>query len=75
MEHQFFEKVKKSLKFIIGVSIFLFIYVFVLPAVAKLIPRSYEENLVEYNIDATPLFYSESKEALNSYYFLELSKQ
>lgn len=58
---------------LLGSFVLLFIlYWMVLPAISKCIPSDYQNNLQEQDIDATPLFYTESDKALNSYYYLRL---
>ncbi|MCB0666884.1 MAG: hypothetical protein KDC80_13710 [Saprospiraceae bacterium] len=62
-------------RFVLYLLLLSIFYFGVLPQMAKMVPKDYRENLDAQNIDATPLFYSESEQALNSYYFLELSQR
>ena len=67
-----FEKGKNWLN-LLGSCVLLFIlYWMVLPAISKFVPSDYQQNLQQQDIDATPLFYTESDKALNSYYYLRL---
>lgn len=65
---------ERILRFCLGVIMLCGLYFFLLPWLASYIPSHYRENMIDQNIDATPLFYTESDEALKSYYLLRLSR-
>lgn len=66
-------RIIRYLKFGIGLITFLVIYFLLLPLVSDWIPSDYQKRLHNQNIDATPLFYTESEQALKSYYYLKLT--
>ncbi len=66
------EKRKGWYDLIIGVVLLTFCYMVMIPGLSRLMPENFRKNLEEQNIDATPLFYSQSEKTLKSYYFFEL---
>ena len=61
-------------RFVVGIMLLVVVYFGILPLLNRVVPRPYLDTLRNQNIDARPLFYSESQEALNSYYFLKLKE-
>ncbi len=66
------EKRKGWYDLMIGVVLLIVCYVVVIPGLSRLIPENFRKNLEDQNIDATPLFYSQSEKSLKSYYYFEL---
>jgi hypothetical protein len=57
-----------------GIIVLAVFYFVILPGLGRLMPPSYLETLKERDIDATPLFYTGSEEAMESYYYFTLER-
>lgn len=66
------EKRKGWYDLMIGVVLLTVCYVVVIPGLSRLMPENFRKNMEDQNIDATPLFYSQSEKTLKSYYYFEL---
>lgn len=66
------EKRKGWYDLMIGVVLLIVCYVVVIPGLSRLMPENFRKNMEDQNIDATPLFYSQSEKTLKSYYYFEL---
>lgn len=66
------EKRKGWYDLMIGVVLLIVCYVVVIPGLSRLMPENFRKNMEDQNIDASPLFYSQSEKTLKSYYYFEL---
>lgn len=69
------EKRKDWYDLMIGVVLLTVCYVVVIPGLSRLMPENFRKNMEDQNIDATPLFYSQSEKTLKSYYYFELDNR
>ncbi len=68
------DQIKRWIRLLAGIILLSILYFIILPGFGRLMPAPYLETLKDQDIDASPLFYTGSEEAMERYYYFKLEQ-